>query len=301
MVIDLMRIGCSGYIDKPFNDDILVSTVKELLSKRKKEQVKLQQNTERFNNKYRSLMNHVSEAKRSYNDLVNVDLSKMPAKICVKNRPLEDLGGDFFDFAQVRDGFVMIIADVSGHDMGAAYYTVLIKAFFEEFCSHFDNDVSSLFSILNQALSTTGMARMITAQIAYFNLIDSTVTFQNAGHPSAFRVSSSGDSVQQIISNQPVIGVIETAQFESITFSFQSGERFFFFTDGLADLYRIDGESGKKSVLSQDGVERIIIANASLQIEHLTEKIWQEALSFSRFKPHDDILLLGIELGGTNV
>lgn len=301
MVVTLMRLGCSGYIDKPFQADDLVASIQDVFEKSNKTKKKNSESTERFNQKYRSLMNHVSEAKRSYNDLITTDLSKIPARVFVKNHPKDDLGGDFYSLIPVKDGFVMLVADISGHDMGAAYYSVLLKAFFEEYCSHFEGEVSSFFTIVNKALSSTGMSRMITAQIVFWNLTEGCLTFQNAGHPSAFRVSADGKSVDTLCNEQPVLGVLEHAHFESTTYPIEVGQRFFFLTDGLPDLQRIDGESGTKTILGQSGVERLIITHAELPLSDMTDRIWDDAVKFARFKFCDDTLLIGIELGGENV
>jgi len=301
LLVTLMRLGCSGYIDKPFQADDLIASIREVSEKVSKTQKKNTESTERFNQKYRSLMHHMSEAKRSYNDLITTDLSKIPAQVVVKNRTQDDLGGDFYSLIPVKDGFVMLIADISGHDMGAAYYSVLLKAFFEEFCSHFDGDVSSFFSIVNKALSTTEMSRMITAQIVFWNLSSNCLTFQNAGHPPAFRVSANGKLVDSLYNEQPVLGLLENAHYESTTYPIETGERYFFLTDGLPDLQRIDGESGVKSHLGQNGVERLIITHAELPLSEMIVRIWDDAVKFARFKFCDDILLIGIEIGGKNV
>ncbi len=301
IVVELINSGCSQYIDKPFTEDELIGIVNTLRHDiRKKESLKkIAQQSIDF--KYQSLQDQVEAAKKIYDNLIRFDKDSIPAKIAIKNNPKRDLGGDYFSIKKVENGFVLFIADVSGHDFGASFYTILLKTFFEEYCTHIEDDFHNFFYSLNATMVSSNQERMITGQVVYWNFSTNTLLFQNAGHPPAITVSQCESRISQLFTDQNVLGILPEISYETIEKEFCLGDRFFFYTDGLSDLTVTDGSSGEKTVWGIEGIENSVTKSIGATLENVTENIWSDGFSFSHHKSDDDVLLIGVEIGGNNV
>jgi len=297
MIVELMKIGCSNYIDKPFTEDDLSRTVSEIITDRHKAKIVQECHKDKFEIEYNNLQEQVCDAKEIYEDLVRFEDSSIPANIAIKNKPKSDLGGDYFAIKKVKNGFALFIADVSGHDMGASYYTILLKTFFEEYCTHFDTGFEGFFDALNKALATNNQARMITGQVAYWDLTSNTVRFQNAGHHAAFHQSLPLNILNPLYLRQNILGILPDVQFETAVYPFKKGDRFFFYTDGLADLLKVDGSTGNKQTWGQQSIKDSIQKNHRVTINDAVEAMWDEGFTFSHYKSSDDVLLIGVEIG----
>ncbi len=301
IVVDLINYGCSQYIDKPFTEDELMKIVGNFKNNiQKKESIK-KASMLNVDIKYQSLQDQVEEAKKIYDNLISFDKESIPANIVIKNKPKHDLGGDYYSIRKVDSGFVLFIADVSGHDFAASYYTILLKTFFEGYCFHIKKDFNEFFYSLNETMIHSNQARMITGQIVYWNYETGIMKFQNAGHPSALFIPKTTREIVHLHTNQSVLGILPDMRYETVESTFEIGDLLFFYTDGLSDLTSIDGKSGNKKVWGITGIEDSINSCIQSNCEIITENIWSDGFSFSHHKSVDDVLLIGIEIGGNNV
>lgn len=309
MVVELMRTGCQEYIDKPFEPKNLIDKVDSVFAKlektrsekvkkneeNEKEKAKLNQMLESYKHNFDSLRNQISSAVGAYKNLIQIknDDYKVRTACCYKN--LMELGGDFVDIRDSSTGSDILVADVAGHDMGASYHTVMIKAFFDENCRS-GNDGQSFFKLLNKQLTENGKnTRMVTANYLRLDLEKMRGEIIAAAHPSVV-VLSKTSSARVLTSNGDVLGIYETVSFDSRSFDLVSGDRLFLYTDGLIDICRLNTGSGKKEKLTIDGLVEFINKHSQLSIGDMVQNIWNDALTFCGNKLYDDILILGVEI-----
>lgn len=312
-VVELMRKGCVDYLDKPLLPEAILERTAEALENAERARslkLKWERSIERTKNRlnrdldsYRRNFKHLREqmdsAAYNYHKLVSVDTSQCKAKLAIRNRPLADCGGDFFDYRNTTGGCDLFIADVAGHDFGTSYHTVLLKAFFDE--NYHQNQKGPQFlQLLNEQLRDHGKnERMVTGQFFRLNLKLMTGELVSAGHPHPVRLRAALPVPTPLLVRGDVLGIHETVSFESRTFPVAPGDRFFFHTDGLLRAARVDSLSGRKTRLNGDGLDDLIAKHASLSLEQMVENIWDEVLAFCRHKPEDDMMLVGLEIPQT--
>jgi phosphoserine phosphatase RsbU/P len=309
-VIGLMRLGCLDYLDKPFTAPNLLECIENVLEKfrtrRETSEMKIRQlkkEAEDYESQlsyYRRTLDRYQKQFKSahgtYKNLIQVNKEDCPLHITWRIRQYQDLGGDYFDIKSSSNRCDILVADVSGHDMGASYHTVLLKAFFEENNRH-GNDGTTFFNLLNRQLLQYHVSERIVTAIFIrlsFNHMKGEVI--SAGHPTLIRVSKNHATPFAFALCGDVLGVHDSVGFDKRQFNLKPGDRYFVYTDGVPNATKINGTTGKKQKLSQEGLQQLIQQHNQDPLEQTVQSIWDRILHFCHYKPADDMLLVGFEI-----
>lgn len=310
LVIQLMRKGCADYIDKPFDPEELLQRLPPIFEKIEKEKaertsaaVQLIQEKEELGRQLESYIAHFEQlrrqmdsAKDAYRNLIRIREDSCKVRVAYTHQPLSELGGDFMDIRNTPRGCDIIIADVAGHDMGASYHSILIKAFFDENCRT-GNDGQAFFRLLNRQLLENGKnERMVTAIFLRLDLRNRKGEVISAGHPPMMKLSKKIPVPEPFIAVGDVLGIHEEVRFEGRNFSFVAGDRFILHTDGLTNVFRPAGRKSKKEKLGADGLDCLIKKHSLFPLKEMVVRIGDEVTEFCNHKFNDDMLLLGVEI-----
>jgi serine phosphatase RsbU (regulator of sigma subunit)/pSer/pThr/pTyr-binding forkhead associated (FHA) protein len=177
------------------------------------------------------------------------------ARIAGRSIPCTGVGGDFYDVIPVKNGFVAIVADVSGKGVPAALLASMVQGMFHaQTRLGVDRGITLLDSIesLNTFVcSRTPIERYVTlAAFRYLPSESNTVEIEliNAGHVPPVIVRASGE-VEVIEEGDMPVGLFEFAQYHVISLSLAIGDRIVLLTDGITEAETEAGE--------QFGVERL--------------------------------------------
>lgn len=310
LVVDLMRKGCSEYIEKPYEPFEVVLCVDRVLekeSKIKSEKAKQQQEELKERKKLESMLDtyrlrfdemrrEMDSAKDVYQNLVDINKDDLDIKVAYKLQPLSDLGGDFIDIKKTLRGCDVIIADVAGHDLSASFHTVLIKTLFSENAQQGKSGVEFFRNLNHLLLEDETNGRMITALFMSFDLIENTCEVVAAGHPYPIKTEKKYPVARPIIVEGDILGIHRDVRHKPHTFGLAEGQKLFLHTDGFTDMARVDGKTGEKQKLGGEGVDQLIQKYAKLNVEEAIDNIWKDACDFCKYKFKDDISILGIEI-----
>ena len=231
-------------------------------------------------------------------DLTAPDAADSGVGFAYRHKALRDLGGDFLDICRTARGCDVLVADVAGHDMSASYHTVLIKAFFEENCRR-GNDGEAFFRILNHSLLESGRnERMVTACFLRIDLRRLSAEIVSAGHPRVIKLRRDVPVPYPVYANGSVLGLMEDVVFDTKHFAVAPGDRVFLYTDGVTGAVRVDGPTGERATLGEDGLEELLAATRRLPLDRQVDVVWEEVLRHCRRKQTDDMLFVGIEIPG---
>ncbi|MGA2142306.1 MAG: SpoIIE family protein phosphatase, partial [Brevinematales bacterium] len=119
-------------------------------------------------------------------------IPKLPplGQIAVYYRPMEQLGGDFYDFVPLPDKNRkgIFISDISGHGAPAAMMTSMIKSFILQ-SGEWSGHPSMFLSQLNLLLMDLCTELFITALYGVYDFSKRTFTYANAGHNLPYIIS----------------------------------------------------------------------------------------------------------------
>lgn len=309
-LVKLLRLGCDDFLDKPFKPGDVRAKVSEVLAKREaerqeqtrkhegliEENLELVQQVESYEETLDRIKAEVDSAVGSYRNLIDVSDSGYRVEFAFRTQPLRDLGGDYVDIRNTATGCDVIVADVAGHDMSASYHTVLIKAFFDE-NMRTGNDGEELFRLLNHSILESGKnERMVTALFMRIDLQAQTATIVSAGHPKVIRLRRGEDYAEPVHTRGSVLGLSEEVIFESADVDIRPGDRFFLYTDGIVNAYYIDGPTGVRHTLGEQGLEGLLSRSGDLPLRQQVDTAWEEVMRFCRQKQTDDMLLAAVQI-----
>ena len=172
--------------------------------------------------------------------LMEVKIPEVPfARLRGKNLSCKEIGGDFFDAVNTKEGLAVVLADVSGKGVSAALLASTLQGLIY---SHLTAGMPLLDVV-------TGVNRYFTDKLVgekYATLLlarlrrDGSLEYVNCGHVPPLLVCG-GEVIRPPHGNVPV-GLLGDATFESAHCQLNSGDRFILVTDGVTEAENSMGE-----------------------------------------------------------
>ena len=195
-------------------------------------------------------------------------------------------GGDFYDVIPLEDGVVdYLVADASGHSLGASYWTAALKALLSEYSSRHSSPVDVLGALnvgLRRILPNGAFFTMIYARLdrAHHRL-----SLVSAGHPPAIMTLGRSRKTAIIQQEGDVIGAFSDPVFGFSELTTEPGDRLFLYSDGVV-------ESNGQFL---PGVNRLAAACQNRMGMPLAE-VLPSALSEVATVTTDDVVLMGVDI-----
>jgi serine phosphatase RsbU (regulator of sigma subunit) len=195
--------------------------------------------------------------------------------------PTYEVGGDWFDFVENRDGAWLAIADASGNGptaagLGASALGALRAA------RRSGQDLEEALAAMHQTVRRLGNPDFhVTALVARWRAATSTFTWINCGHPHAYLVDVHGNVNELEGPEHPPLGSdAEERLFEATERRLQSDERLILVTDGITGRRTEGGGTfGIEGIRRAVGeVENPTAAGTAMAILQAVTDCWREPL-----------------------
>jgi hypothetical protein len=154
----------------------------------------------------------------------NVQLNFLPTAtpeilqydISANCRPAFDTGGDFYDFIPLSDGkMAVIVGDVSGKGIQAAFYMTLIKGFVQSLSERIEDPASILCEINRLFVRNAERGIFVTMLYGILEPTSGEFTFARAGHnPLIFKPSKDANP-RHIPSTGLAVGLVGDDRFHA--------------------------------------------------------------------------------------
>ncbi|HEY9828723.1 MAG TPA: PP2C family protein-serine/threonine phosphatase, partial [Stenomitos sp.] len=154
------------------------------------------------------------------------------------------VGGDYYDFFQRDDHTVdLLIADVSGHSVGAALIMAEVRTLLRPQVNT-AHSASAILQLLNSQLyeDLSRAELFITMFYAKYNSATGRLSYANAGHNHPLIHRSDLLGCEELDADGLIIGVRKSVMFEERQIELRKGDVVLFYTDGLAEAMSSDGE-----------------------------------------------------------
>ncbi len=216
-------------------------------------------------------------------------------------RPMNRVGGDFFDFIKMREESIgILISDVSGHGVPAALITSMLKSFVLQSGEKKQNP-QQLMTYLNESLINHTAGNFITAFYCIYNPAERNLLYCNAGHPVPYIISGNGVESISSINRMPPLAIFKNEELEesgkqycNSSITLEEGNRLFLFTDGL-----IEAREGRftKEMFGDFELEKFLYENRDLPIHDFLLQINMKLIDYCQSENlEDDICMVCIDI-----
>ncbi len=258
-----------------------------------KQAIELKNAMEQLDKRNNQIIEELSLASELQKSLIPKDFpADLPLNFSQKYLPYAYIGGDFFEIIRLdKDKIGIIITDVSGHGVAAAFITAMFKTSFYHFALNNFSPASTLSKLNKEFSANLHTEHYLTAFYAIFDTAEMKCTYCNAGHPSQLLFRENGD-VEELTTMGFFIGMFEGTEYEDKVIDLMPGDRIVYFTDGIIEVEDAAGEQfGRKNL------KKIFSENKDKDITDISNLVIQELMMYMASDSfQDDITLLITEI-----
>lgn len=172
--------------------------------------------------------------------LMQVKIPDVPfAKMRPRNLQCKEIGGDFYDAVNTKDGLAVVLADVSGKGVSAALLASSLQAMIY---SHLIGGLplTEVATTVNRFFAEKMAGEKYATMLLVRLRRDGELEYVNCGHVPPLLVCG-GEVIRPPHGNVPV-GLLADATFESAMCQMKSGDRFILVTDGVTEAENSQGD-----------------------------------------------------------
>jgi serine phosphatase RsbU (regulator of sigma subunit) len=192
--------------------------------------------------------------------------SSQSFEIAAMSEPSTEVGGDYFDFVNLSHGRVgVVVGDVSGKGVSAAFYMAEVKGIFQSL-SMLSNSPRELLIRANHALiGSLEKKAFVSLMYAIVDVEKSTLELARAGHCPMIHIS--GNNRDMVRPSGLGLGLTDGEIFDNATeektIRLQKGDLCLFYTDGITEARNEAGD--------EFGYERLMSIAAEIRNQSARE------------------------------
>ncbi len=234
-VIASVRSGISAFVLKPWKGEDLSEEIRKAhgLHRRMREQKMRESHLQMDLRQSGQLQKKYLQSALPCNDRIRITAGSLPLMPC---------GGDFYDAITLDgDNYLVIIGDVAGHGVNAAFITFIIKTLLNDtaFRSllHRNLSVSSLVSWLNIRLIReleNIQPILVSLCMAHFDLKKMRMSLCSAGHMPPFLLRK--DRITRLEAPGTALCFSEDVPYSEKHYSLKKDDRIVLYTDGVSEI-----------------------------------------------------------------
>lgn len=286
--VDAMKYGAFDYLIKPVNPSQLIPLLEKVVQNHSQSRRLRKVEAELARAQEREI-DMASKIQRTL--LMGQAPDNIPGiEIGHMTIPSQKVDGDFFDFFRISDRCLDIVTgDVMGKGfasalLGAAVKSHLLRAISELTISALTGlkssmpepaeIVSRVHSVMIRHLED--IETFVTLCYARIDLEKRIICFVDCGHMRTIHYRRQSGLVRLLEGINMPLGLPEKQAFEQMSVSFDPGDFFLFYSDGLTEVQDPDGEMYGEKRLAD-----FVMANAGLSPGNLIDKIRTELTQYS--------------------
>jgi serine phosphatase RsbU (regulator of sigma subunit) len=209
-------------------------------------------------------------------------------KIAAEYRPAEHVAGDLYDFFALPDGrTAMAVLDVSGHGVGSAMLTGVLKvALHWRLTEH--RDLAETMQWVNRdLLACTSDDHFATACVGIWEPDRGRWTYCAAGHPGG--VLLRGETVVELPSTGFLLGALPRGEWTAQPIDLSPGDRVLLYTDGITET------EVTRRPFGYDGLVAVLRRTAHQSLGEQTRAVMQAVVGANDGNLHDDMTVLALQ------
>ncbi len=233
------------------------------------------------------------EQQRELEIAKNIQLSLLPttipevpgiglAGVCL---PAKDVGGDYYDFLLQPDGDLgLVIADVSGHNVGAALIMAETRTMIRARCDQSMTPQKTLAELNHFFYEDLTRAELfVTLFVLEYQPASGRIIYASAGHPPPLLWRIQSDSCERLDVEGLILGVRREFPYEQQERTLSPGDVLLLYTDGITEAANGTGE-----MFGEERLAELIRASGRLSPQALIDLIFLQVRLFTGTQSFDD-------------
>jgi serine phosphatase RsbU (regulator of sigma subunit) len=190
--------------------------------------------------------------------------------------PMSAVAGDFYDFLIEDDKRVCIlVADVSGHGVGAALIGAMLKIAFVSQAENMFNPAAVLKGI-NHILCGRIEGSFVTACCIFIDTERGDISYANAGHPPPLCLLKNEEEIINMGTGGIIMGYFPEAKYENVSLSMKMDYRILIYTDGI-----IEARNRLDEFFGDERLKDFFKANSKLSASEFAGKLIEHLYRWS--------------------
>jgi len=216
------------------------------------------------------------------------------AAIC---KPAYETGGDYYDFVQLDEHRVAVmIGDVSGKGIQAAFYMTFVKGVIHTLCRETDSPAEVLTKTNRLFCENAPRGTFISLVYGIVDLKKKTFHFARAGHNPILRITAENGDLQQLQPSGMGIGLAKGEKFEQhieeVEIPLAENDLLVLYTDGI-----VEALNERETFYGEQRLNNILKRNQQQSAKEILETLSNDVKSFvGKAKQHDDMTMLVMKL-----
>ncbi|MDY0190366.1 MAG: SpoIIE family protein phosphatase [Desulfuromonas sp.] len=212
------------------------------------------------------------------------------AGICI---PAKQVGGDYFDFIAQPPDLDIVIADVSGHNIGAALLMAEARTFIQARARLLVSPtviIDALNRFLYDDLSKAEL--FITLFYLKYNHNKKLLTYGNAGHNYPLIYRHDTNTFEELDAEGLILGIEKEVTFEERHSQLNSGDILVLYTDGI-----VEAANNRDELFGIEQLKNAIMENISQDAQTIIDNTMTTARMFQgRRHFNDDVTMVVIKI-----
>jgi serine phosphatase RsbU (regulator of sigma subunit) len=220
------------------------------------------------------------------------------AAIC---KPAYETGGDYYDFVRLDDHRVAVmIGDVSGKGIQAAFYMTFVKGVIHSLCREVDSPAEVLKKTNHLFCENAPRGTFISLVYGIVDLNKKTFHFARAGHNPILRITSGNGELEELQPKGIGIGLAQGESFakhiEEVELSLTADDLLVLYTDGIVEALNEDD-----TFYGTHRLNSTLKKHKKRSAKDILDILAEDVRSFiGKAKQHDDMTMLVMKLKSTN-
>ncbi len=209
-------------------------------------------------------------------------------QICAYCEPTRHVGGDFYDFLQVRPrALVGVLADVSGKGVPAALLSALLQGALDMECRS-SGELETALERVNQLLFDRSRSNDFATLFAFSLNPEGQGHYVSAGHNPAYLLRASNGEIEKLTEGGLILGAFGSASYQSEALRLTPGDVLMVYSDGITEA-----ENPESEMFGEKRLQEVFKRHGFAELEVLKQHILESIDEFTQSKPQmDDMTLL---------